>query len=184
MSKEELFVFDRDHELPYSGSFSCWMDITDAHLELIEAYYLFIGVSEGLMRGLLLQQIGQLDQFRRIGILDTTVRNNTLVYETRKHYAGDSILAKADSEGENHDGDSTVPSQVLTESGSAEADAQIPEESESIGGASEDAELHQEPTRAGVPQNQGDMTQVLYDQTGKVPRHPFERLTPQVIELI
>ena len=184
MSKEELFLIDGDHEMPYRGSFSCWMDASNAHDELIEAHCLFIEVSKDSMRGLLLQPTGQPDQFTRIGILETHNKSNLLIYETRNQDAQHSVLGSPHSRREKQDECPTAPSDVLSESGNADSDAPLPYEQAAVGGISENAELQWQSPRADSSQTDADITQVLYDHADEVLEHPFERLTPQVIKLI
>ena len=184
MSKEELFIIDRDRELPYRQGFSCFMDASDAHVELIEAHYLFIEVSKDSMKGLLLHQTGQPDQFTRIGILETHRKSNVLIHKTVNQDTGDSVLDSPHSKHSKQDEHPTAPSEVLSERRNADSDTSLPQERETIDAISYDSELRWQAARASVSQADADITQVLYDHADETLEHPFVRLTPQVIKLI
>ena len=184
MSKEELFIVDRDYTVPYRGRFSCSVDVTDAQAELIEAHYLFVEVSKDSMRGLLLQQTGQPDHFVRAGILETYKKSNVLIFEERNQDAQHSVLGDPHSKRKKQDECPTAPSEVLSESGNADSDAPLPHEQAAIGGITQNEEQHWQSTRANVLQTDADITQVLYDDADGVLEPPFERLAPQVIKLM
>ena len=184
MFKEELFLIDGDHEMPYRGRFSCMMDASDTHDELIEAHCLFIDVSKDALRGLLLQPTRQPDQYRRIGLLETHHKSKVLICKIGNQDPRDSVLGSPHSKREKRDECLAAPPEDLSEIGNANSDAPLPHEQAAVGGKPENAELNWQSARAGVSQTDADITQVLYDHADEVLEHPFERLTPQVIKLV